>query len=167
MLYKVCAILTKQDDGSYLADVPDMHYCTTTGRSVEEATEMIKDAAGLCLVVMEDNDETSTFLTKEQLESETDDIVVELEIDSDVVRAESDACNERCELVKAMNTIVKDLSDEDAYGRWIEIVPDQADEYDLNDIGCDEELFKHVVELFKDIMCDHMKHGFCIGTKSY
>lgn len=171
MLYKFCAVITEQEDGSYIADVPEINSCMTGGNSLEETIEMAKDAAGLCLVVMEDHgDDIPNFLARPDFErrfSNGGNIVVELEVDSDKARAESDACDERSEFVKAMNTIVKCMCDEDAYSAWIEVVPDQADEYDLNDVGCDEELFKEAVELFKDIMFDHMKHGFYIGKKLY
>lgn len=39
------------------------------------------------------------------------------------------------ELVKSMNTIVKELNNEEAYyGKWIYIVPDEADDEDFRDI---------------------------------
>lgn len=171
MLYKFCALLTQEKDGSFIAEVPELSSCVTSGVNLTDALEMIRDAAGLCLVVMEDHGcDIPQFLARPDFErrfSNGKNIIVELEIDSDKARAESDACNERCEFVKAMNIIVKGMNDEDAYSRWIAVVPDQADEDDLNDIGCDEGMFKETVELFRDIMFKHMKHGFCIGTKSY
>ena len=42
------------------------------------------------------------------------------------------------ELVKSMNTIVKELNNEEAYyGSWIYIVPDEADDEDFRDIAED------------------------------
>lgn len=170
MLYKFCAVLTKCDDGSFVADVPDLG-CMTSGRDIHDAIDMIKDAAGLCLVVMEDeHDPIPNFRTQEEIKAqytEPCDVIVNVEVDSDVVRAESDAIHDRRELLGAMNTIVRNLSDEDAYAEWIQVVPDQADDDALVDIACDESLFTDAVNSFKEIMRNYMKDGFCIGTKSY
>ena len=170
MLYKLCAVLIEEEDGSFVADIPDLG-CMTSGKDIHDAIDMAKDAAGLCLVVMEDHgDQIPKFRSKEEIMKYYEEqwkMIVDLQIDSDVVRAESDAIHGRTELLSAMNTVVRSLSDEDAYTEWIQVVPDQADEDALVDIACDESLFTDAVDSFKEIMRNYIKDGFCVGTKSY
>ena len=72
------------------------------------------------------------------------------------------------EMVKSMNTIVKELNNEEAYyGMWIYIVPDEATDEDFRDIAEDEELFVDTVNCFKSIMEHYMKDGLYIGDKLY
>lgn len=71
------------------------------------------------------------------------------------------------ELVKAMNTIVKGLNNEDAYESWICIVPDEADDTDLHDIAKDEELFSDTVECFKRLMDNYLGDGIYVAGKLY
>lgn len=71
---------------------------------------------------------------------------------------------EKYELVKAMNTIVKSLNNEEAYyNHWIYIVPDGADDDDLYDIATDEELFNDTVKCFKRNMREYLKDGIYVG----
>ena len=44
---------------------------------------------------------------------------------------------ERYEIMKAMNTLVMALNNEDAYMEWIQTVPDQATDDDLMDVATD------------------------------
>lgn len=72
------------------------------------------------------------------------------------------------ELVKSMNTIVKELNNEEGYyNHWIYIVPDEADDEDFRDIAEDEELFTDTVNSFKSIMKNFLKDGIYIGDKLY
>lgn len=60
----------------------------------------------------------------------------------------------RRNILKAMNTIVRALNDETAYyRRWIYIIPDEADDDELEDIADNmPDIFEEAVELFGDIM---------------
>lgn len=71
-------------------------------------------------------------------------------------------------MVKSMDTIVKELNNEEAYyGKWIYIVPDGADDEDFYDIAVDEELFVDTVKCFKGIMRNYLKDGIYIGDILY
>lgn len=55
----------------------------------------------------------------------------------------------RMNLVGGMNEYIKCLNDETAYyDYWIELVPDEATEDDLQDIAESDELFRAVCERF-------------------
>lgn len=76
--------------------------------------------------------------------------------------------SERFEAVKAMNTLVRLMNDEEAYMEWIVTVPDQADDNDLLDIADDEELFSETVSDFFRIWSDYADEGgLYIGKKLY
>ena len=51
-------------------------------------------------------------------------------------------------MLGGMNEYIKNLSDEDAYMRWINFVPDECDEDDLLFIATDEELWTDTCKLF-------------------
>jgi len=74
----------------------------------------------------------------------------------------------KCEVLKAMNTLVRSLNNEEAYLRvWIMFVPNEASDDDLKDICENEELFGEVAEVFKRIMQFYTKDGFYIEKKLY
>ena len=73
----------------------------------------------------------------------------------------------RFEAVKSMNCIVKSLVNEDAYFRWIEVVPDEATDEDIADLIADEELFADTIRLFKEIMRDYLNYGLYIADVLY
>ena len=76
--------------------------------------------------------------------------------------------NRKFALIKSMDTIVKELNNEEAYyGKWIYIVPDGADDEDFYDIAVDEELFVDTVNCFKGIMRNYLKDGIYIGDILY
>ena len=85
-------------------------------------------------------------------------------IDSAMMKAYN---NERADFVRSMNNIMVHMNDENAYMKWIEVVPDRADEEDFKAIADDEELFDDVVYLFKDLMERYMKNGIYIGKTCY
>lgn len=79
-----------------------------------------------------------------------------------------EVADRRFELIKSMNTIVKELNNEEAYyGMWIYIVPDEADDEDFHDIAEDEELFIDTINCFKKIMKHYLKDGIYIGDVLY
>ena len=52
------ALLEVRDSGKYVARVPDVPGCVTSGRTIEEVFENVKDALAGCLCVLEDEDES-------------------------------------------------------------------------------------------------------------
>ena len=48
------ALITPTDSGGYFIKVPDINSCITTGKTLEEALDNIRDALGGCLCVLED-----------------------------------------------------------------------------------------------------------------
>lgn len=59
---------------------------------------------------------------------------------------------ERHEIVKAMDTIMKNESDEWLYQKWISFMPEEANENDYEDIAEDEEIYYTIWEAFTYIM---------------
>ena len=56
MIYEYPAVLTLHDDGSgYLAEVPDVDHCFSSGKTIDEAIDMITDALSLMLLCMEED----------------------------------------------------------------------------------------------------------------
>lgn len=85
-------------------------------------------------------------------------------IDSAMMKAYD---NERADFVRSMNNIMVHMNDEEAYMKWIQVVPDGATQEDFEAIADDEELFDGVVYLFKDLMERYMKNGIYIGKTCY
>ena len=85
-------------------------------------------------------------------------------IDSAMMKAYD---NERADFVRSMNNIMVHMNDEEAYMKWIQVVPDGATQDDFEAIADDEELFDGVVYLFKDLMERYMKNGIYIGKTCY
>lgn len=92
----------------------------------------------------------------------------------------SKATLEKYEALKAMNTLVKMLNNEEAYyGSWIYIIPDEASDDELMEIAADEP-FKasdgEIIDLYADAVSCFLKlinkygsrdGGFYIGRKVY
>lgn len=72
---------------------------------------------------------------------------------------------ERYEIMKAMNTLVMAMNNEDAYMEWILTVPDQATDDDLMDIAKDDGLFADACAAFKSAMHDYSEDGFYIDKR--
>lgn len=85
-------------------------------------------------------------------------------IDSAMMKAYD---NERVDFVRSMNNIMVHMNDEEAYMKWIQVVPDGATQEDFEAIADDEELFDSTVYLFKDLMERYMKNGIYIGKTCY
>lgn len=85
-------------------------------------------------------------------------------IDSAMMKAYD---NERADFVRSMNNIMVHMNDEDAYMKWIQVVPDGATQEDFEAIADNEELFDGTVYLFKDLMDRYMKNGIYIGKTCY
>ena len=75
--------------------------------------------------------------------------------------------DDRTDFVRSMDNIITHLNDEDAYMKWIQVVPDGATQEDFEAIADDEDLFDSTVYLFKDLMDRYMKNGIYIGKTCY
>ena len=75
---------------------------------------------------------------------------------------------ERYEAIKAMNTLVKCLNNEEAYyGHWIYIVPDEASDEELMEIASEdyqEDTFKEASILFLQLMNEYGSDGLYIDN---
>lgn len=54
-------VIERDEEGYYIADVPELKGCHTQARSLDELMERIKEAIQLCLEVYKD-DSPSTYL---------------------------------------------------------------------------------------------------------
>ena len=75
--------------------------------------------------------------------------------------------DDRTDFVRSMDNIITHLNDEDAYMKWVQVVPDGATQEDFETIADDEDLFDSTVYLFKDLMGRYMKNGIYIGKTCY
>lgn len=74
----------------------------------------------------------------------------------------------KIEILKAMNTIILALNNEEAYfDSWILTVPDEATDEDFEYIAGDLELFTDAVKLFKELMKEYLDDGLYIGDILY
>lgn len=74
----------------------------------------------------------------------------------------------KIEILKAMNTIILALNNEEAYfDSWILTVPDEATDEDFEYIADDPELFTDAVKLFKELMKEYLDDGLYIGDILY
>ena len=75
---------------------------------------------------------------------------------------------ERFEALKSMYTIIKNMNDESAYNAWIYIIPDGADDDELQEIAEeDEDIFKDACNLFAKLIKRYMKYGLYIDGEVY
>ena len=76
--------------------------------------------------------------------------------------------NEKFEALRSMNTIIKSMNDESAYNAWIYIIPDGADDDELQEIAEeDEDSFKDACNLFAKLVRKYMKYGLYIDGEVY
>ena len=54
----------------------------------------------------------------------------------------------RVELLQKLDSIMRNMNDEECYMTWILTVPDEATTEDFEDIAGDDEFFDEVLELF-------------------
>ncbi|MBI2171624.1 MAG: type II toxin-antitoxin system HicB family antitoxin [Chloroflexi bacterium] len=50
-------VIEKDEDGYYVASVPELRGCHTQGKTLDEVIENIRDAASLCLEVEQEDEE--------------------------------------------------------------------------------------------------------------
>lgn len=63
-------------------------------------------------------------------------------------------------LLKAMHEVVISMNDENAYERWILVVPDEPTEDDFEYMANDDELMDDACRLFRSIVKTHGKYGW-------
>ena len=71
------------------------------------------------------------------------------------------------QVIKTMNTIIYSMNNEDAWLDWINVVPDQADDNDLDDIANDDELMNIACRLFTQIISEYGNDGYYIKSRLY
>ena len=69
---------------------------------------------------------------------------------------------DRIELLKAMHRIVCCFNHEDAYIRWINLVPDCPSEDDFADMAEDDDDMNDAAKLFRTLIKWYGKYGFCV-----
>ena len=73
----------------------------------------------------------------------------------------------RCSLLIAMNTVVKDMNHEGAYDEWIRVIPDQANEDDLEDCAMDDDTMQAACKMFNSIVRHYGRFGYDTGVNVF
>ena len=81
--------------------------------------------------------------------------------------SENKIIQERFKQLKAMNTIIMSMNDEQAYMSWIYLIPDQADDDDLLMCSEDDEIFAEACTSFRSLIREYGGSGFYIGKQVY
>lgn len=91
MKYIYTALISQDAEGVYVARVPDIPGCVTTGSSLADAIDQITDAAVACLVVAEDEGlEIASARSQEDLPREAGDVCTLIRLDTLAYRAATD-----------------------------------------------------------------------------
>ena len=92
MKYTYTALFTPIEDGSgYYCRVPDLPGCISSGSNLDEAIDMIIDAASGWLCVAEDEDlDIAAPTPQDQIEHEAGAILSLIRVDTIVYRAQTD-----------------------------------------------------------------------------
>lgn len=91
MKYIYTALISQDAEGVYVARVPDIPGCVTTGSSLADAIDQISDAAAACLVVAEDEGlEIASARSQEDLPREAGDVCTLIRLDTLAYRAATD-----------------------------------------------------------------------------
>ncbi len=67
-LYNFTVLIEQDEDGWYVAKVPDLQGCATQGKTVQEALERVKEAIQVCLEAEEEVPEQLKFVGLQQVE---------------------------------------------------------------------------------------------------
>ncbi len=67
-LYNFTVLIEQDEDGWYVAKVPDLQGCATQGKTVQEALERVKEAIQVCLDSEEEVPEQMKFVGLQQVE---------------------------------------------------------------------------------------------------
>ncbi|MBD3262584.1 MAG: type II toxin-antitoxin system HicB family antitoxin [Candidatus Altiarchaeales archaeon] len=66
--YQFTVLIEQDEDGVYVAKVPQLRGCHTQGKSVEQALDRIREAIDLCLEVEKDELVPTRFVGVQQIE---------------------------------------------------------------------------------------------------
>lgn len=84
------ALLARTESGGYVIRVPDVKGCVTTGDSVEDALDCIRDALAGCLCVLEDEGQPLPVPSTPDKVAEEGATVVLIDVDLIAYRQETD-----------------------------------------------------------------------------
>ena len=92
MKYTYTATFIPKEDGSgYLCRVPDLPGCISSGDTLEDAIDMISDAAGVWLCVAEDEElDIAAPTPQDRIEREPNEILSLIRFDTIAYRAKTD-----------------------------------------------------------------------------
>lgn len=69
----------------------------------------------------------------------------------------------RADIIESMHKILLWMCDEEAYYKWIDLVPDGASEEDFEEIGRNTEAREEAWAMFRDLIAEHGNHGIYWG----
>jgi len=91
MKYIYTALISQDAEGVYVARVPDIPGCVTTGSSLSDAIDQITDAAAACLAVAEDEGlDIAPARSQENLPREAGELCALISLDTTACRAAAD-----------------------------------------------------------------------------
>ncbi len=92
MKYTYTAVITPgENDAKFYCRVPDLPGCITTGKNLNDAIDMIRDAASVWLVSAEDHQEDIPLSTEQhKIQHDKNDILSIVQIDTIAYRAQID-----------------------------------------------------------------------------
>lgn len=92
MKYIYTAVFSPLESGRYAARVPDLPGCVTSGKDLQDAIDMITDAASGWLVVAEDvNDPVAPPTPQDSIPHDEGDILSLISVDTIAYRAATDS----------------------------------------------------------------------------
>ena len=91
MKYMYTAVISCDTTGKYIATVPDISGCITTGNDLSDAIQQITDALSACLLVYEDEDIPAPApCSQEELSHASGDYLTLIQVDTISYRARTD-----------------------------------------------------------------------------
>jgi len=66
--YNFTVLVEKDEDGMYVAEVPDLKGCFTQGATMEEAVKNVKEVIALCLKTQKESVEPSELIGVQRVE---------------------------------------------------------------------------------------------------
>jgi predicted RNase H-like HicB family nuclease len=67
-VYNFTVLIEKDEEGWFVAKVPDLQGCATQGKTVEEALERVKEAIQVCVEAEKEAPEQLKFVGVQQVE---------------------------------------------------------------------------------------------------
>jgi len=69
-VYSFTVLIEQDEDGWFVAKVPDLQGCATQGRTVKEALERVKEAIQVCIEAEKDAPQPLKFVAVKNIEIE-------------------------------------------------------------------------------------------------